>query len=70
MDAATASRGASPPPGEPTPAGPGSECKIEVMIERAARREPLFHPLDGLRKTQRQPLPMVPDQLELRLESA
>jgi hypothetical protein len=33
--------------GEPTEAPPGSEWKIRVMIERASRREPLFHPLDG-----------------------
>lgn len=36
-------------PGEPTDAPPGSERKIRIMIERAARREPLFHPLDGCR---------------------
>jgi hypothetical protein len=35
-------------PKEPTDAPPGSEQKIRVMIERAARREQLFHPLDGL----------------------
>jgi len=35
-------------PGEPTDAAPGSEKKIRIMIERASRREPLFHPLDGL----------------------
>ena len=34
-------------PGEPTDAPPGSELKIRIMIERAGRREPLFHPLDG-----------------------
>ena len=34
-------------PGEPTDAPPGSEMKVRVMIERAARREPLFHALDG-----------------------
>jgi hypothetical protein len=70
MDAAPASRRASPPVAEPTTAGPGTERKIEVMIQRAARREPLFHPLDGLRQTQRQPLPMVPEQPKRRLESA
>lgn len=36
-----------PGPGEAINAPPGSELKIRVMIERAARREPLFHPLDG-----------------------
>lgn len=34
-------------PKEPTTAPPGSEEKIRVMTERAARREQLFHPLDG-----------------------
>jgi hypothetical protein len=34
-------------PKEPTAALPGSEEKVLVMIERAARREQLFHPLDG-----------------------
>jgi hypothetical protein len=36
-------------PGEPTMAAPGSARKIRVLMERAARREPLFHPLDGIR---------------------
>jgi len=40
-----------------------------VMIERAMRREALFHPLDGLRHKLRQPLPMVSDTGG-RLESA
>jgi hypothetical protein len=40
-------------PGEPTDAAPGSERKIRVLIERAARHEPLFHPLDGRRKNPR-----------------
>jgi hypothetical protein len=35
-------------PQEPTSALPGTEQKILVMMERAARREQLFHPLDGL----------------------
>jgi len=38
-------------PGEPTDAPPGSEKKICVMTERAARGEALFHPLDGFKKT-------------------
>ncbi len=41
----------SPPasvPGQPTDALPGSERKIRAMIERATRRESLFHPMDGL----------------------
>jgi hypothetical protein len=37
-------------PGEPTEAPPGSEHKIRVLVERAARREPLFHPQDGQRR--------------------
>lgn len=39
--------GPSSLPGEPTDALPGSEQKIRVMTERAARREQLFHPQDG-----------------------
>jgi hypothetical protein len=35
--------------GEPTEAAPGSDEKIRVLIQRAARREPLFHPNDGLK---------------------
>ncbi|HEX5270541.1 MAG TPA: hypothetical protein VFW33_08655 [Gemmataceae bacterium] len=34
-------------PAEPTSAPAGSEAKILVMIERAGRRESLFHPADG-----------------------
>lgn len=34
-------------PKKPTDASPGSEEKIRVMIERARRREQLFHPRDG-----------------------
>lgn len=41
-------------PGEPTDAPPGSTRKIRVLIERATRRESLFHPSDNL---QRVPLP-------------
>jgi hypothetical protein len=36
-------------PAEPTSALPGSEEKVLVMIERAERRESLFHPRDGTR---------------------
>lgn len=47
-------------PGEPTDALPGSEIKIRILTERAARREQLFHPLDGMsRKTH----PGRPDRL-------
>ena len=42
-------------PGEPTNAPPGSPRKIRILMERAARREPLFHPLDG--RTGRRPPP-------------
>jgi hypothetical protein len=35
-------------PREPTEALPGSEQKIRIMTERAARRQQLFHPLDGI----------------------
>jgi hypothetical protein len=42
-------------PGEPTDAAPGSARKIRVLTERATRREPLFHPLDNLKR--RLPLP-------------
>jgi hypothetical protein len=69
MDAGNALWGMIPSPGEPTVAGPGTERKIQVMLERALRREPLFHPLDGLRQKLRQPLPMVSAAAE-RLESA
>ena len=34
-------------PAEPTTALPGTEEKIRVMRERAARREKLFHPEDA-----------------------
>jgi hypothetical protein len=43
----TSSRLATSQP-EPTAALPGSEHKIRVMMERATRRQQLFHPLDGL----------------------
>jgi hypothetical protein len=35
-------------PDEPTDALPGTEEKVLAMIQRAARRQQLFHPLDGL----------------------
>ena len=34
-------------PQQPTTAAPGSEAKVQVMIERASRREALFHPEDA-----------------------
>jgi hypothetical protein len=39
--------GPFPLPGEPTDALPGTERKIRILIERARRKEPLFHTLDG-----------------------
>ncbi len=63
MDSAT--WGALPAPGEPTPAGPGTERKILVMMERAMRREPLFHPLDGLlNRLRHAPAPETAERLE------
>jgi hypothetical protein len=56
-------------PGEPTNALPGSERKIRIMTERAARREALFHPRDGFKKTSRFALPMLA-VLTKRMESA
>ena len=37
-------------PGEATSAPPGSAKKIRVLMERAARKEALFHPQDNLRR--------------------
>jgi hypothetical protein len=34
-------------PQEPTTAAPGSEAKVQVLMERASRRETLFHPNDA-----------------------
>ena len=65
----SATWGITPAPGEPTVAGPGTERKILVMIERAMRREPLFHPLDGLLHRVRHSLPIASEAAE-RLESA
>jgi hypothetical protein len=60
----------SPRPGEPTSAGPGSEHKIRVMIERALRREALFHPRDGLRTGIRPPPLSTHPENGGRVESA
>jgi hypothetical protein len=53
--------GSFPRPGEPTEAPPGSELKIRILVERAARREPLFHPQDGPRRyfRSRVPVPVI-----------
>jgi hypothetical protein len=40
--------GAAPLPDEPTAASPGSEAKIMILMERAAKRRALFHPLDSM----------------------
>lgn len=37
-------------PGEPTSAPPGSSRKIRVLMERAMRREALFHPGDNKKR--------------------
>ncbi len=47
-------------PGEPTDAAPGSQRKIRVLTERAARREALFHPQDNLQRR----LPNAPPEEE------
>jgi hypothetical protein len=46
-------------PAQPTEALPGTEQKIRVMIERAGRREALFHPMDGLIAKVSAPAPAV-----------
>jgi len=40
-------RGEVPLPDAPTQALPGTEEKIQVLMERAARNQQLFHPLDA-----------------------
>src|SRR5262249_21075557 len=45
-------------PEEPTDAAPGSEEKIQILMQRAERGEALWHPLDAatdLRNTTRTP---------------
>ncbi len=39
--------GLPPLPDQPTDALPGSEEKIRVLIDRAAKRQALFHPADA-----------------------
>jgi hypothetical protein len=48
MHGQTTSSRVATSPLEPTAALPGSEQKIRVMTERAALRQQLFHPMDGL----------------------
>lgn len=38
--------GTAPPPEAPTDAAPGSEEKIRVLIDRAAKKQSLWHPSD------------------------
>src|SRR6266542_1135108 len=40
--------GNAPLSDQPTLASPGSEAKIIVLMERAARRQALFHPFDSI----------------------
>ena len=47
--------------GEPTEASPGSPSKVRVLMERAARRESLFHPGDNLRRQHPAP-PAEPEE--------
>lgn len=37
-------------PGQATDAPPGSARKVRVLMERAMRREPLFHPGDNMKR--------------------
>ncbi len=46
-------------PAKPTQALPGSEEKILVLEERAARGEALFHPLDARRSDELKNMPTV-----------
>jgi len=43
-------RGPESVPGQATDAPPGSARKVRVLMERAGRREPLFHPGDNLKR--------------------
>jgi hypothetical protein len=56
-------------PGEPTTAAPGSATKIRVLMERAARREALFHPQDNLKRILPNP-PAEPEEPEYDAELA
>ena len=40
--------GNAPLPDQPTEASPGSEAKILILMERAAKRQALFHPRDSM----------------------
>src|SRR5437660_3820538 len=40
--------GLAPLPERPTGAAPGSEEKILILMDRAAKRQALFHPADNL----------------------
>jgi hypothetical protein len=45
----------APLPASPTDAVPGSEAKILVMMDRASKRQQLFHPEDAIGKPARVP---------------
>jgi hypothetical protein len=50
-------------PGQPTDAPPGSARKVRVLMERAARREPLFHPGDNKKRVLPCPGSLEPEDL-------
>lgn len=49
--------------GEPTDAPPGSTRKIRVLMERAERREALFHPGDNQKRAAFDPDEVEEDSL-------
>jgi hypothetical protein len=56
-------------PGEATSASPGSAKKIRVLMERASRREALFHPQDNLRRVLAA-APVEPEEIAFEAELA
>src|SRR5262249_45286616 len=70
MDPRPQPREAYSRPGEPTTAPPGSPRKIRVLMERAARREPLFHPLDNCKRRPPTPEGLPPEDAEAELAPA
>lgn len=56
------SRGPESIPGQATDAPPGSPRKVRVLMERAARRESLFHPADNMKRLL--PMPVGPAHAE------
>ena len=57
-------------PGEPTDAAPGSARKIRVLMERAGRREALFHPQDNLKRRLSLPTELAEVLAESEVEEA